>query len=308
MKVEEFNKLTSEIDVYRTQATEDLKKIKCFNQLSYIFKNNTIERLEKFLYTVYHGNLQTERKSKEIPETKQNKHSWNHPAKIGVGLFLGTMHSYRTTIEYFKDIAYLFKLNDDYLPLIINEEKRKVIGEFIDWKNKYDQAFSKLGFSSNKELFYDIDPCGLIIQEPVNFFTVDNKHFSVSYDPFKIPKIELCIHYHEIADKDYRQDRKIKLNLFIQTNKNLLASAFRLNEIISENYILNPVEKYSFYRNGTNKWIENPFTFTTLSDVMNLPGITDTIKEIYNTMKRFEELAHKLLEKHARLMLIKGKF
>jgi hypothetical protein len=309
MKVEEFDKLCCEIDFYNELAREDIKKISYLSGIKSIYDNQEIiTKLESFLYDAFNGNLQTERKVKEAPKYIQNR-GWYGCEKIGVGTFFGVIHSYRKTIGYFNKKGYFFKLIPEYLPLILDLEKRKIIKEFINFKDAYKKAFESLGILKGKVLSETFYPPDLIINEPVNFFAVTGsnkgKRFSVSYNPFKINKIRLNIDYQEIFNESGRDGVNIYLLIYGHNNK--VYSAFNLRDFnSSDEFSLHTQETYLYSNSNHIDWAEEPFTITSYSDILNLPSVKEKISNVINIFKYFKEQGSSLMAKHAKLLLIKG--
>ncbi len=312
MKVEEFNKLCSEIDYYNELAREDVKQITYLNEIKSIYDNQEIiTKLESFLYDAFNGNLQTERKVKEAPKHVQNR-GWYGCEKLGVGTFFGVIHSYRKTIGYFNKKGYFFKLIPEYLPLIVDPHKRKIIKEFINFKDEYKKAFESLGVSKSKALIEVFYPPELIIKEPINFFVVsgcknnsESKHFSVSYNPFKINKIVLYIDYKELFNEGGRDG--INIYLLIYGHNNKVYTSFNLTEFQgSDGFSLHSQETYLYSNNNHIDWAKEPFTITSYSDILNLPSVKEKIFHVINMLKYFKDKGNALMEKHAKLLLIKG--
>jgi len=305
MHINEFNKLCSDISMYQERACEDLNNVDYINDIRYIFNNRTILTLEKFLYDCFYNSLQVERKILEIPKNVKSS-SWHGTEKIGVGTFFGTVPSFRETIRYFDDHDYLFQLIPEYLPLIINEKKREVIKEFIEWQAKYVKEFRKIGFKDNKPLITSISNQSVFVKEPVNFFDVSGteKHFSVVYDPVTIKNIELVIFYSKMY-KHYRSE--LAIYLLIKDNNNKKVTTFFDLKDVCGDYTLSKIEKRYLRLAHNVEWVEEPFTFTNLSDILNLYEVKSKLYEIINLMKKFDESANELLQKPAKLLLMKGK-
>lgn len=312
MKVSEFNKLTSEIEIYDEQAKNDLKKIECLDQIKYIHENKIVEMMEHFLYDVFNGNLQVERKIADAPkELKASKVYWRRTEKIGVGSFFGTLHQYRKSINYFSNNHYLFKLVPEYLNLITNDKKREIIKEFIDWIKNYKKEMAELGFKKGVPLIYEIHPTNIIIPEPVNFYSVHSKHLSVVFDPYPIKEILLTVRYPEFDGSEgygYNSSFDMFDMIVIIKDKNLCYYSQALRELYQPDYVLTPMpDSLNNISFRSLRSSPNTFTFTNLSSILN----HDTIKVIMNTFyekfKSLNESGNKLLMKYAGLKLFKGK-
>jgi len=92
------------------------------------------------------------------------------------------------------------------------------------------------------------------------------------------------------------------------TSKDIKAS-FDLGDVVDSDYTLQPVQgrhSYSMNNISSISWNDDPFTFTNLSDILNIPEIKEKLFKFIDVFKTFDKSADALLEKHAKLLLLKG--